>query len=91
MCDFFDGFEEVFDNGDSMDDDSFEDSLEGEMDEPFSDDNEPEDKPDETESKDDKFTAKDAFLVGGATGYAYHEGRRKRKRRERKKPCDESN
>ena len=94
MCDFFDDYEDNFDNDDFMDEDSFEDSLEGEMDEPFTDDTELEDKPDQPESQGDDLTI-DPFFIGGAMGFAYEEGveesRRKRllkeqsKRRKRKK------
>ena len=90
MCDYFDDFDDFGENG-FMDDDSFEDSLEGEMDEPFTRDTDRDDERDPVESKDGEFTASDAFMVGGAMGYAYDEGRRKRKWREHKKPCDESN
>lgn len=85
MCDFFDDFEDDFENDDLMDEDSFDDSVEGEMDEPFTGDSDHEEEPDETESQDDKFTAKDAFILGGAMGFAYEEGLRERKRKRRKK------
>ena len=90
MCDFFDDFEDDFDNDDFRDDNSFEDSLEGEMDEPFADEPDHEDEPDEAESQDDHFTAKDAFILGSAMGFAYEEGLRERKRRKRKKFSDDS-
>jgi hypothetical protein len=88
MFDYFDDFNDVGENG-FMDDDSFEDCLEGEMDEPFSDDNEPDDEPIEAESKDDDLTA-DPFVVGGLMGFAYEEGLRARKRRKPKKFSDDS-
>ena len=84
MCDYFDDFEDDF-----MDDDSFEDSFEEDLDDRYSDDNEPNNDPDESESKDD-FTAKDAFFIGGAMGFAYEEGLRGRKRRKRKLFGDDS-
>jgi hypothetical protein len=70
-----------------MDEDSFEDSLEGEIDEPFTDDAELEDKPDQAESQDDDLTV-DPFFIGGAMGFAYEEGLRERKRRKRKRFSD---
>jgi hypothetical protein len=81
MEDYFDDFEE-----------HFEDSLKEdfEKDEQFADDFEFEDETDPAESKDGKFTASDAFIVGGALGYAYHEGTRERRRRKRRKLSDES-
>lgn len=85
MCDFFDDFED-FDNSDFTD----EDSLEGEMDEPFTGDAELDDEPIEAESQDDDFTVKDAFILGGAMGFAYEEGMRKRKRKKRKRSSHDS-
>ena len=84
-----------------MDEDSFEDEYDSdtEMDEPFAGDTEPEDRIDEAESHDD-FTAKDAFIVGGAFGWGYEEGveescrkrllKEQSKRRKRKKLSDDS-
>jgi len=89
MCDIFDDFDGFGENG-FMDDDSFEDSLEGDLDEPYTADNEPEDGLDEAESKHNDFTARDAWVVGGAMGYAYEEGLNERKRRKRKRYSDES-
>ena len=101
MEDYFEDFDDFGENG-FTDDDSFEDSLEGEMDEPFTDDTEldVDDEPIEAESQDDDFTAKDAFLAGFFASWAYEkgfeEGRRKRflkvqsKRRKRKKFSDNS-
>lgn len=86
MEDFFDDF----DNDDFMDEDSYEDSFEGKMDEPFTDDAELDDEPIEAESQDDDFTAKDAFFLGGAMGFAYSEGLREGKRRKRKRFGDDS-
>ncbi len=87
MCDFFDDFED-FDNSDFTDEDNLEEDLE--MDDPFAGDTEPEDGTDEAESKDDDFTAKDAFILGGALGWGYEEGLRERKRKKRKKFSDDS-
>ena len=88
MCDYFDNFEDTYD--DFQDDDSFEDSLEGEMDEPVTGDSEHGGKTGDAESEDDDFTAKDAFIIGGTMGCAYHEGRRERKRRRRGRFRDDS-
>ena len=83
-----------------MYEDSLENSLEEDLDEPFAGDIELDDEPDQTESKEDDFTARDAFLAGSFAGWAYEEGvderRRKRllkeqfKRRKRKKFSDDS-
>ena len=80
MEDYFEDFDDFGENG-FTDDDSFEDSLEGEMDEPFADEPDHEDEPDEAESQDDHFTAKDAFILGGAMGFAYEEGVEERRRK----------
>ena len=101
MCDNFDDFKDDFDNDDFIDDNSFEDSLEGEIDEPFAGDSELDDEPDQVESKEDEFTAKDgicddgpsareAAILGGAMGFAYEEGLNERKRRKRKRSGDDS-
>jgi len=47
-------------------------------------------EPTEDESQDKGFSTKDAFILGGATGFGYEEGRRKRKRRKRKMLSDDS-
>ena len=95
MEDFFDDFEDDFDNGDCMDDDPFEDGLDGdaENDDPLDGDIELDNEPDEG----DDLTL-DPFFIGGAMGFAYEEGfeegRRKRllkgqsKRRKRKRFSD---
>jgi len=97
--DWFDDFDDCGEK-DFMDEDLFEDNFEGEMDEPFIDGPDHEEEPDKAESQDDKFTAKDAFLVGAFAAWAFEEGveegRRKRllkgqsKRRKRKKISDDS-
>lgn len=84
MCDYFDDF----DGDDFIDMDSLEDSPEAEMDEPC--DAEPEEGHDDSESQDDDFTAKDAFFIGGAMGFAYEECLNERKRRKRKRFNDDS-
>ena len=86
MEDFFDDF----DNDDFMDENSFEDSFERELDEPFTSDTDLEDKPKQAESQGDEFTAKDAFFIGSAMGFGYEEGLRERKRRKRKRFSDDS-
>ena len=59
-----------------MYEDTFEDSLEGEMDELFTADTELDDEPIEAESQDDDFTAKDDFFLGGTMGFGYEESLR---------------
>ena len=86
MDDFFEDFDE-FDNGDSFENEFDEDA---ELDDPFASDFELEDETDPAASKDEEFTASDAFIVGGAMGYAYHEGMLERRQRKRKKLSDES-
>ena len=75
--------EDYFDEGEFMDDDQFEDSLEDdlEMDESCTDDSELENKPDDAESQEDDFTAKDAFLAGSFAGWAYEEVLEQRRRK----------
>jgi len=82
MEDFFDDF----------DDDFFENSFEEdiEMSEPFDGDSMQEDEPEQTDSKDSEFTARDAFFLGSAFGWAYEEGLTEQKRRKRKKFSDDS-
>ena len=77
MCDFFEG-------DDFIDEHSFEDSLEGKMDEPLDGESECDDEPDRVELQRDDFEAKDAFILGGAMGFAYEQGLRERKRKKRK-------
>ena len=71
MCDFFD---------DDFDDDFDEDEFMEEF-EDFEEDLAIDDEPTEDELQDNGFSTKDAFIFGGAMGWAYEEGRRKRKRR----------
>jgi len=71
MCDdFFEDFDEYEDVEDDnfMDEDQCEDEFDSDT---FGD--EELDEPDIAESDDD-FTAKDAFFLGGAMGWAYGEG-----------------
>jgi len=80
MEDFFDNFDDDFDE---MDEDSFEESFEEELeiDDTLEGVTELDDEPEQAESEEDKFTAKDAFLLGGAMGFAYEEGLEEGKRR----------
>jgi hypothetical protein len=78
FCDDFEDFE-----------DEFPEDLE--MDDPFSDESERESEPDEAESHDDDFTAKDAFILGGAIGWAFERGLRAQKRKKRKRFRDDYN
>ena len=64
-----------------MNDDSFGDSLEGQLDEPLNGESECNNEPDQTELHDDGFKLKNAFIQGGAMGFGYGEGLRERKRR----------
>lgn len=98
MCDFLDDFDEFGENG-FMNDDSFEDSPEGALDEPFADEPDHDGEPDDAESQGDDLTV-DPFFIGGAMGFAYEAGveerRRKRllkeqsNRRKRKRFSDDS-
>jgi hypothetical protein len=90
MCDYYDNFNDFGENG-FMDDDTFEDSIEDklEMNGSFAGDFEPDDESTEDEPQDDDFTAKDAFVIGGAMGIGYEEGLRERKRRKRKRIQDD--
>jgi hypothetical protein len=72
--DFPDFFCDDFVQGDSMNADLFEDSLEVEMNEPFTNDPELDGESDEVESQDDEFTAMDTFFLVGAMGFAYGQG-----------------
>ena len=86
MCDFDDDYGEFEDDG----------FMEDEMEDTYGehlDDYEPEDAliendPVRDEPDCDRFTGRDAFILGGAMGWAYEEGLEegRRKRRKRKKP-----
>ena len=84
--DWIDDFDE-FENGDSSESE-FDEDLE--LSDSFAGDTEQDDEPNQDESNHDNFTAKDAFILGGAMGYAYGKGLRERKREKRKKFSDES-
>ncbi len=47
-------------------------------------------EPTEDESQDNGFSTKDAFILGGAMGWAYEEERMKQKRKKRKMFSDDS-
>jgi hypothetical protein len=91
MEDFFDNFDDDFDEGEFMDDDSFEENFEEEMemDDTLEGVTELDDEQDNVESEEDKFTAKDAFLLGGAMGFAYEEGLEEGKRRKLEKEMND--
>lgn len=82
MDDYFDDFND----GDFMDD-SFEDSSDEnfEAENSFDEDPEKGDEPDEADSQEDDFNAKDAFILGGAMGWAYEEGLDEAERRKLEK------
>ena len=88
MCDFDDDFDDVEDDS-FMDEDQCEDEIESD---PLEDDEF--DESDETESENDDFTAKNAFFLGSALGWAYGEGfqdaiRQRRMKKTKKKPARE--
>ena len=74
---------------DDFDDFEDENDPETEMDDPFDGDSECDAEPNQAESPGDDFTARDAFLAGGAIGFGYDEGLRERKRRKRKRFSDD--
>lgn len=84
MDDYFDDF----DDGDFTDDDSFEDSSDENFeaeDSSFDEDPAMDNEPDEADSHEDDFNAKDAFILGGAMGWAYEEGLEEAERRKLEK------
>jgi hypothetical protein len=75
--DIMSDFDDDFDDGDYMDEDSFEDKILDDLDEDFTvDDSEPHD-PDA-----DEFNTRDAFFVGSIVGNAYEEWLEEKRRRE---------
>ena len=86
MCDFDDDYGEFEDDGFMGDD--FEDTYGEHLDEFEPEEALIEDNPVRDEPDCDKFTGRDAFILGGAMGWAYEEGLEegRRKRRKRKKP-----
>ena len=83
MEDFHDDFD-----GEFMDDEPFEDDIEEVFDE-----SEVENSLDDESEIDDDFTGKDAFILGGAMGWAYEEGLEEKERRklEREMVADRKN
>jgi len=73
-------FDDDFDDGDYMDEDSFEDHFEDQMDD--FDDGSSMDDPESDDPDADEFTARDAFFVGSIVGNASEEGREELRRRE---------
>jgi hypothetical protein len=69
MEDFFD---DGFDEDEFMEDNLFED---------FEEDLEIDDEPTEDESQDNGFSTKEAFILGGAMGWAYGAGRREKRKK----------
>ena len=91
----FDDFDNGFDDGDFMDDDSFEDGFDNDFGSEDSLDDGPEIEEDSTENDmcDDEFTTKDAVILGGFMGWAYEEGLEdsRRKKVEKKVIKDKDN
>jgi hypothetical protein len=73
MCDFFDDFDDFINDG--FDDGEFDDDMESSADPDFNDELNQED------DKNDGFDVEDAFFTGGLFGFAYEEGKLKRRRR----------
>jgi len=76
MNDFIGDFDDNFDEGEFMDDDSFEDQMDSEFE---SEDLLDQEDPIENESLDnseenDKFDIEDSLIFGGAMGLAYEAG-----------------
>ncbi len=83
MNDYIDDFDNDFEEGEFMDDNSFEDPLDNE----FEPDN-PLDQVDPIENKsqndnedNEKFDMEDSFILGGAMGLAYEAGLNEAERR----------
>ena len=70
MCDFDDDFEEFVEDG-FMEEDQLDDEI---MDDPDDLEDDCDAGSFEDDQGCDEFTAKDAFIVGGAMGWAYEEG-----------------
>ena len=73
MCDFFDDFDELIDDG--FDDGEFDNGMEDTEDTDFNDELNQED------DQNDGFDIEDAFFAGGLIGFAYEEGKRERRKR----------
>ena len=78
MDDHFDDFDNDFDEGEFMDDDSFEDMLDGdfEWEEPLDQEIpiEHNSLDDNDENDDEKYDLDDPFILGGAMGLAFEAG-----------------
>jgi hypothetical protein len=83
MNDYFDYFDDDFDAGEFMDDDSFEDQLDSKFEsEDQLDQEDPiENDPLNDDDDNDKFDIEDSFILGGAIGLAYEAGLNERERR----------
>ena len=81
-----DWFDDDFENDDGFEDEFDQDQ---EMEDQFADGSEPDDESDHPDSEGNEFTARDAFIVGGAIGLGYEEGLRSRNRRKRKRLRDD--
>lgn len=71
MCDFFEDFDDL--------ENEFDENLEDE--ESFDDDLKSEGESTEDDSCDDKLTLKETVILGGAMGWAYEEGHRRKMKR----------
>jgi hypothetical protein len=83
MNDYFDDFDDDFDEGEFMDDDSFEDQLDSKFEsEDLLDQEDPiENDPLNDDDDNDKFDIEDSFILGGAMGFAYEAGLNEREQR----------
>jgi len=89
MCDYIDDFDGEFEDDGFMDgfmDDNFEDTYGEHLDEFEPEEALIEDNPVRDEPDCDRFTGRDALILGGAMGWAYEEGldEGRWKRRERR-------
>jgi hypothetical protein len=73
MCDFFDDFDDFFD-GDFMDD-GFDDGMEDSM------DHSSEDDLDHKDEQNDELSWDEAYWIGTGIGWAYEEGKWKRRKK----------
>jgi len=89
MDDFYEDFDD-FDEGDFMDDDSFEDGFDKnfESEDLSNDDSGIEEESTGDDMCDDEFTTKDAIFLGGAMGWAYEEGLDEAERRKLEKKME---
>ena len=88
MGDFYNGFEDDFEGDEPFEDDIEEDFDESEEEDSIDDEPEMDNEPDEADSHEDDFNAKDAFILGGAMGWAYEEGLEEGRRRKLEKKVD---